>query len=377
MLYCKQSLKRMTDHLNQFYRLVKAELNAPRKKQEKWRGLIFCAALLIFFIFASQFFVKASFLAKRETTNFKQAESNKTPLKNILLGSLSGQLLENNIFFGSQPSVNFLLLGIPGRGNDAPELTDSIILATLSPAEKKVTLISLPRDLWVRVPETNFYAKINSLYALGKKSKDENYGLQLMKQKVEEITGRKIDYFALIDLSFAGELVDRLGGLNVLVKEDIYDSSFPGPNHSYQTFELKAGWRYLDGETTLKYIRTRHSGRGDFDRIERQQQVLKAIKQKLMGFNPIFDLPKLITIFEDFRGHIKTDFAATDYFGLWQMAKNITSDQITKIIIDNSPENGLLVSEHILLDSGEAYVLKPKAGAEDYSEIQEFIELNQ
>jgi len=280
-------------------------------------------------------------------------------------------------FYSSEGPKNILLLGAAGQGNDAPYLTDTIVLAMIKPDDSGTTLVSLPRDLWVKVPQSDSYTKINSLYILGKSNQNENYGLELIKQKVEQVTGQKIDNYLLIDLSVVKQIIDQVGGLNVLVRKDILDTQFPGPNHSFETFEIKAGWRYMDGETAAKYIRTRHSVAGDFDRMSRQQDVLFTLKQKITGLNPVLDLPKFLKILSDLNSNIKTDIPISQFPQFWQLAKNLSPDNINKIVIDNDVANPLVTTERLQLEGGEASIVKPRAGLENYSEIQNFININQ
>ncbi|MFH0852315.1 MAG: LCP family protein, partial [bacterium] len=354
----------MDDRFRQLNKLLQEEIARQRAgamKKWLWPLITFC---LLFFIFS--IFLAASgrspvsqgkIIIKKTGANLKAAAA-----------SAADILLPSSF---SEPK-NILILGTPGAGNDAPDLTDTIILAHLNGGSMKANLVSVPRDLFVKIPDSQQYSKINSLYSFGKNSQSEEYGLSLIVQKVEEITSQKIDYYFLVDLSVVKQIIDELGGINVMVQKDIVDKEFPGPNHSYQTFELKAGWRYLDGETALKYIRSRHSLSGDFDRIARQQQVIEALKQKLMGLNPVFDLPPLIRVAEKLWKNVKTNIPFAQLPQFWQLAKKISPDNISKTIIDGN-ESQLLVSKHMMFSDGEGYVLEPKAGLENYSEIQKFL----
>jgi len=167
----------------------------------------------------------------------------------------------SSLFFNNKSmEKNILVLGQPGKGYSGGNLTDTIILVHLEPTQEKATLISLPRDLLVKVPGQDNFTKINSLYYL--------VGIEGLREKIEEITNLSIDHYILVDLAVVKEIIKLVDGLNVYVPQDIDDPYFPGPNYTYQAFALKAGWRYLDGEATLKYIRTRYtSPNGDFDRM--------------------------------------------------------------------------------------------------------------
>ena len=272
----------------------------------------------------------------------------------------------NSLFKPPAEEINILVLGRPGHGYPGENLTDTIILVHLNPKQKKAVLISLPRDLAVKIPETRNYAKINQLYSLG--------GLKMTKQKIEEITGLTIDYYILVDLVAVKEIVDSVGGLNVLAPFDINDPYFPGPNHSYQTFNLSAGWRYLDGEIALKYIRTRYtSPNNDFDRMARQQQVLRALKQKTLSLNVLSNLSTYLKIFQSLTNHIQTDLSLMEMKSLYGTGQKIEPAQIVSLVLDKK-ETNLMTSGPIILNGQISSMVWPKKGQEDYSEIKELIQ---
>jgi len=361
----------MDDRFSQINKALKIESQEKPRSKKAWILLFIFVCLVVAFFYAPNFIFKDSNSLQRKSVA-KEIRATKNRFKAAVVD------LPISIFssFSFDEPKNILLLGMPGKGNDAPDLTDTILIAQIKPDPLKINLISIPRDLWVRVPQSQNFTKINTLYAFGKASKNQDYGISLAKQKIEEITALKIDYYFLIDMSVVKQIIDDLGGVNVWIAKDIYDPQFPGPNHSYETFEIKAGWRYLDGETASKYMRTRHSSQGDFDRIQRQQQVLEALKQRLMGLNPISDLPPLLKIAEKFWSNIQTNIPLTQLPGLWQIAKQISPEEVNNIVIDRE-ENQLVLGGNILIGGQEASILKPRAGIEDYSEIQEFIQNNQ
>jgi len=263
-------------------------------------------------------------------------------------------------------TVNILTLGRPGQGYSGSNLTDTIVLIHLEPAEKKAVLISLPRDLLVTNSKTGQLVKINSLYYIS--------GIEQLKEKITEITGLPIDYYALIDIVVAKEIITLVDGVNVLVPQDIVDPYFPGPNYSYQTFNLAAGWRYLDGETALRYIRTRYtSPNGDFDRMARQQQVIHLLKQKVLELNLLWDFPTYLRIFSSLRDHIETDLGLMELKSLWQIVQDTPVSQIRTVVIDKK-ETNLLVGGQTMFGEQRASVVYPQAGQGEYKEIKEYIE---
>jgi len=282
---------------------------------------------------------------------------------------------DNNIFKSilssvfnrkDESTINILTLGRPGQGYSGSNLTDTIVLIHLKPSEKKAVLISLPRDLLVKNNKTGQLTKINSLYYIS--------GIQQLKEKITEITGLPIDYYALIDITVAKEVITLVDGINVLVPQDIADPYFPGPNYSYQTFNLAAGWRYLDGETALKYIRTRYtSPNGDFDRMARQQQIIHLLKQKVLELNPLWDFPTYLKIFNSLRDHIETDLGLLELKSLWQIVKDTPADQIRTIVIDKK-ETSLLTGGQTMFGEQRASVVYPRAGQGEYKGIKKYIE---
>lgn len=296
-----------------------------------------------------------------------------TPSHSIEISDNSQSTLKDKIslfnpfksFSKSSSAINLLALGRPGDNYPGGDLTDTILLIHLRPEEKKAVLISLPRDFLVELPEGNGFTKINSLY--------QSAGIESLKQKVQEITGLSIDYYLIIDLTVVKEVINLVDGLNIYVPQDINDPFFPGPNYSYQAFTLKAGWRYLDGDQVLKYVRTRYtSPNGDFDRMARQQQVIKLIKQKVLSLNPLFDFVTYLKIFNTLSDHIKTDAGVTKMKFFWQTAKEVDAQNINYLVIDKK-NTDLLASGQVIFGSQLASVVWPKRGQSDYTDIREHI----
>ncbi len=299
-----------------------------------------------------------------------EAQDNLPRLKTNFL-SASSFVVKNKIY---EPEFfneikNILALGQSGGNHIAPDLTDTILVIHLNGPLKKIKIISIPRDLAVK---TDYgITKINGLYKLGGE-KSKSYGLKLIKNKVEEVTGLKTDSFVLFDLSTVAKIIDDVGGLNVYVKNSIHDTRFPTDSGGYETFKLEKGLRYLDGPTTLKFVRTRNSARGDFDRIEHQQEVLKALKGKILSLNPLWDFPKLWGIFKTVQKNLRTDLALSDFRDLWGFAKNLDLDKVETFSLN--PETGLVAPEKMKFGRQTAYVLVAKPKAFEYTTIKSAID---
>lgn len=330
------------------------------KPKTKNFGKIFKTAIIIFLSIAIplSLILFTPILEKREIIISGPGERGKTIINLGHLGLALPSFLKN------KERVNLLFLGIPGQGYRAPNLTDTIIIINSTPKAENPIAISIPRDLLVKSP--NYYTKINSIYQEG--------GIKAIKSSLKEITNLDIDYFIVLDLEGVKKLVDQFGGIDVFVEKDIYDPQFPGPNDSYITFSLNKGHHHLDGETALKYIRTRHEPGGDFARIKRQQQVINILKDKILSLNLFWNFPTILKIWKTLNEHTYTNIGLTDIKYAWNLAKKTNLDEIEFITLNNQPEgNQLLVSDKIILGDEEAYILKPRAGLNNYEEIKNYI----
>jgi anionic cell wall polymer biosynthesis LytR-Cps2A-Psr (LCP) family protein len=283
-------------------------------------------------------------------------------------------------------NLNILLLGYGGAGHDGGDLTDSIILANINPQTKKVNLISIPRDLWVNIPGLGD-SKINAAYPKG---------VDIAKNVVQTVTGKKVDYYISIDFSKFTEAIDLLGGIDVNVPQSFTDNFYPVKGLENETcgftadqineFKIKytgfdlekqftcryeklvftKGPTHMDGATALKYVRSRHSDTygSDFSRSERQQAVLLAIRDKILNLNV---LSKTNPLFNTLVSAVKTDIGIGTVDNLIQPLGNITEYQVNHIY---------LTDQNVLKDSTSAagaYILIPKDGQGIWSGIQSYI----
>lgn len=335
------------------------DYNLTQKKSKK--PFRFLSKLAFIAVFSSAvFFYNTAELAKPPQTNIGTASAIKT--------AFSFFKNENHqVQYSKNERINILFLGIPGGGNSAPNLTDSIILASIKPDTNELALLSIPRDLLIHLPDENIYIKINALFSMNEKNPE------LIEKKIEEITGQKIDHYAVFDISAVEKIVDRLGGLNVYVKKDIYDTSFPTANFGMEVFKVEKGWRYFDGKTAQKYLRTRHSQDGDFDRMEQQQAVIEALRKKVFGLNLILDLPTILSMANTLSSHMQTDISEYDMISLYGILKNVSYDKIIHKTLTNS-EDSPIISGSFKFNEQNGFILKPKAGDFDYSEIKKIAE---
>ncbi len=187
--------------------------------------------------------------------------------------------------------INILLLGSDERIDGVePPRTDTMLLVTLDLRRNTAGMISLPRDLWVPIPSYNLTSKINTAYAIGEQRGYEFGGAQLAKDTVSSFIGQPVQYYVQADFTGFVRFVDEIGGVTVNVPQTIHDPEYPTAEYGFQTFYLEAGLRTLDGETALKYARTRNMD-SDYGRAARQQQLISSIVDKVFSADM---LPTLI-----------------------------------------------------------------------------------
>lgn len=264
--------------------------------------------------------------------------------------------------------INILLLG--KASEDYPsgkDLTDTIMVASIDMETKKVSFLSLPRDLSIPIPGMTLETKINALYAMGK---DRDDPFSIIREGVSSLLDLPIHYCFMVDYKAFVQVVDAIGGIHVMVERDILDTRFPGPNYSYQTFELKKGLHHLDGATALKYVRERHSDpMGDFGRAKRQQQTLKAIKTKIWNAKIFLNPLSITELLHALEGTLKMDMPLEEIPRVLELSETLDLENIEMIVLDAWRSESLLRVSHIYLANGQRmFALTPRTG--NFDEIR-------
>ena len=266
--------------------------------------------------------------------------------------------------------INILLLGRAGEHYPGKNLTDTVMVMSIDTVNKKVALLSLPRDLYAPIPETASYTKINALYQYGL---SQDVGTDLIRASVEDITGQSIDYAFILDFDGFEKAIDALGGIQVDVLRDFYDTRYPGKNYSYETFEIKKGWQTLDGATALKYVRERHNDpEGDFGRARRQQQVIETIKDKAFSLETFLNVFAINALLDTLGESVKTDMTLEDMEGFIKLARTLDTENISSVVIDAWKKESLLRVSHVQVGPTAAFILIPRVG--NWSEIRDVSE---
>jgi polyisoprenyl-teichoic acid--peptidoglycan teichoic acid transferase len=260
--------------------------------------------------------------------------------------------------------INVLLLGYGGPGHDGPYLTDSIMLLSIRPSMREAIMISVPRDLWVKIPALprngSITGKINSAYAIGTDHrsypnvrsdwKTDTGGGDLAAATVSQVTGQPIDYWVGVDFKAFRDVVNALGGVRINVPTTLDDPYFPaGESTGMMHVRIDAGWQQFDGERALEYARSRETT-SDFDRSRRQQLVMLAVRQRVFSLNAI---PRLLSLLGALQDNVRTNLRPSELQQLANLAGQIKDQDIHRVAIDTS---NLLRSGY---SSGGQYILQP------------------
>ncbi len=228
--------------------------------------------------------------------------------------------------------VNFLLMGIDRRpGETGATNTDSMIVVSVDPATKSVSMLSVPRDLWVPIPGYG-ENRINTAYWAGVSHNYPGGGPALAKRTVQYNIGIPINYYIIISFVGFRRVVDALGGVTIDVPRDLYDPSFPDDTYGYRPLYISKGVHHFNGQQTLDYARTRHVD-SDFGRMTRQQQVLMAIKDQALRLDVLPKIPALWAAKDD---TVQTDLGLQDIIALAQLARDIKPENIHDAVIDDT-----------------------------------------
>ena len=305
--------------------------------------------------------------------------------------------------------INVLLLGIGGGSHDGPNLTDTIILANLDPKNNKVTLVSIPRDLWMPDLE-GANKKINGAYADGE-AKVKGGGLTLVTAAISKITGQQINYGVRIDFSGFVKAVDIVGGLDVNVDNTFDDYEYPISGKEddtcglskediqafsatdsaevdiqqkftcrYMHVHFDKGLNHMNGDQALEYVRSRHAmgvEGSDFARSKRQEKVINAFKDKVLSPQTLINPSKIIDLYNVVKSSIDTNIKQDEFDDFIRLAEKMRTAKIQSAVIDIGDEttqrNGLLLEAPISSDYDYLSVLIPRIGNGNFSEIQKYI----
>jgi LCP family protein required for cell wall assembly len=228
--------------------------------------------------------------------------------------------------------VSMLVMGLDYRdwaAGEGPPRTDTMILFTVDPINRTAGLLAIPRDLWVNIPGFE-YGRINTAYQLGEAYKVPGGGPQLAADTVEELLGVSVDYYAQVDFGAFVRFIDEIDGVEV----DILEPVKLDPLGDGNIKKLKPGHYTLPGDLALAYVRLRKTEGGDFDRSQRQQQVIMSIRKRVLEYEmlPIL-ISKAPTLYNEVSTGIRTNLSLDQAIRLAWMASQIPEDSIKRAAI--------------------------------------------
>ena len=302
----------------------------------------------------------------------------------------------NKIKRGEQLSM--LVTGYGGGQHDGAYLTDTILELTYDPAKNAVTMVNIPRDMYVFVPyggvKVGYWGKINSAFAYvmqqqtsdglsaryrfqpGNLNSQTDAAVNLLKDIVEQITGTKVDYWATFSFDGFRKFIDAIGGVDVNVETTFDDYEYPAnddPNidASVMHIHFDAGMQHLTGEKAIEYARSRHSlqAGSDVGRSKRQMNVIKAVKEKATKPDVML---KVFSLMDALQGNMRTSLSVDEARGLLTYFTGEGASTIANVLL--VPE--ILNTSNFLAESNSyssGYILYPYAGQSNYTPIQDWL----
>lgn len=277
----------------------------------------------------------------------------------IRLPSLGGQPLPTlmataPIAVPSGDAVNILVLGSDRRpGEGWATRSDALLLVRLDPARQRVALLSLPRDLIVPIPGYG-QARVNAATVYGE-GEGPGGGAELARQTVGQYLGLPIDHVVRLDFNAFTAAVDAIGGVDILVEEELYDPAYPTMDYGYMEAYFAPGLQHMDGETALIYSRIRHMD-SNYARNRRQQQVILAIVDKVQASNLLGQVELISDLTTALRDDIQTDLSLEQMIGLAWQFRGMGSGSVERYALDET-----MVSEGVIAEDPYATFALPGA----------------
>ena len=303
--------------------------------------------ILVLMIFGA-FFYKAGFTFSKIIT-----------IKNIAWEKIFGKLPPAEYMpLKDEDRINVLLLGVGGTEHkEGRLLADSIMVVSLKKSTGKIALISIPRDLYVQMPGESQYEKVNATYVFG----EQKYGngLDYSKKTIGYITGLYIDYTVAVDFEAFEIVIDAIGGIGIHLDEPFIEGKqwwCDENGENCRIFIVEAGDQVLDGKTALFYVRSRFST-DDFDRARRQQQVMLAIKDKILSLGILANPLIVNNLFDAVANNVKINVMPWEIPNLIKLAQRADMENIIGKVFDITP-GGLLYQT----EKDGIYILLPVDG---------------
>ncbi len=280
------------------------------------------------------------------------------PMAFGMASSVSGTFLPHD----QGGRTNVLLLGVGDKDHAGANLTDSIIIASIEPRTRSIVLLSLPRDLYLTDVPGMPDARINAFYANRKSSlmragQTQSGASKMAMQETADVLGSKLGVtihgVIKVDFTAFSEIIDAFGGIDLDVPQALVDYTYPVEEGVMGTFSLGAGPQHLDGDTALKYARSRHST-SDFDRSSRQQQILGALLEKIKAKNPLENFGLARSVLGVMENHAEWTFSSGDLVALVGAVLTVPRENILSMHLSTS-----VGTDYSMAEAG-GFVVSPK-----------------
>lgn len=231
--------------------------------------------------------------------------------------------------------VNILFMGIDSRcDEEGPVRTDSMMLISINPVRNRASILSIPRDIWVEIPGVGMDS-INQANYWGEAYRLPGGGPALAADTVSNFLGIEVEHYLTVNFEAFRDFVNLIDGIQIDVPAAIDDPTYPDECYGYDPFFVEKGLQSMNGPIALKYARTRATIGGDIDRAGRQQEVILAIRQKVLDVNMI---PTLIArspqLWSSFQENVSTSLTEREIIQLALLMPDIHRDRIKSGVID-------------------------------------------
>ncbi len=235
--------------------------------------------------------------------------------------------------WNGQRRFTVLLMGLDRRADWVDTgRSDSIMVLSIDPKTRNIGMLSIPRDLFVAFPGQPGLNRINTAFVEGELQKPGG-GPEMTMQTIQYNFGIPINSYITVQFDAVIGLVNAIGGVDINVPVTIDDPTYPDMNYGFDPLHIPAGLNHMDGQLALKYARTRHQS-SDYDRADRQQQVLLAIRQKVVKPDVLVQLlPQAPTIWQEINQWVNTDMTLDQMLSIAWYAKDIPSTSIHRDVV--------------------------------------------
>ena len=231
--------------------------------------------------------------------------------------------------------VNVLLLGIDQRrGEQGPFRTDTMMIISIDPVQRSAIMLSIPRDLWVNIPGFQ-PGRINTANSTGDAFEYPGGGPALAAATVQSNLGVRIDYTVRINFDLFLTAVEAIAPVEICVSETIQDDGYPDGSYGVISVHFDPGCQDMNAEQLLQYARTRHTQGGDFDRAARQQQVVRAVRDRVLSLGGVQALLGRATqLWAAARQDVQTTLTFEQIVSLGLLVQDIPEENITQAVLD-------------------------------------------